>query len=214
MVYYYSTEVEGTTYFIYMGKDKVENEDLISYGWSDDLWFHVDKLSSAHVYVRLPEGTIKSWKDLPEELIYQCCQLVKANSIEGNKKNNVSVVYTPWSNLKKTSDMAVGQVGFHNNREVKKFLVEKRENAVINAFKKTMDERYPDLRAEQTARQQRDVRRQKSREAAQPAREADEKAERERMKELQSYSSLMKDDKMSTNKDQTVSVEDYEDDFM
>eukprot|EP00730_Choanoeca_flexa_P018801 TRINITY_DN9162_c0_g1_i1.p1 TRINITY_DN9162_c0_g1~~TRINITY_DN9162_c0_g1_i1.p1 ORF type:complete len:119 (+),score=9.36 TRINITY_DN9162_c0_g1_i1:273-629(+) len=55
----------------------------------------------------------------------------------GNKKNNVSVVYTPWSNLKKTSDMAVGQIGFHSNKEVKRYLIEKRENAVVNALNKT-----------------------------------------------------------------------------
>ena len=28
------------------------------------------------------------------------------------------IVYTPWSNLKKTGDMDVGQVGFHNNKLV------------------------------------------------------------------------------------------------
>ena len=32
--------------------------------------------------------------------------------------NNIAVVYTLWENLKKTSDMEVGQVGFHNNKEV------------------------------------------------------------------------------------------------
>ncbi|RLN66767.1 hypothetical protein BBJ29_000055 [Phytophthora kernoviae] len=37
-----------------MGKDKFENEDLIRYGFLEDIWFHVDDLSSAHVYLRLP----------------------------------------------------------------------------------------------------------------------------------------------------------------
>ena len=32
--------------------------------------------------------------------------------------NNIAVVYTLWENLKKTSDMEVGQVGFHSNKEV------------------------------------------------------------------------------------------------
>ena len=36
----------------------------------------------------------------------------------GNKMNNVDVVYTMWDNLKKTTDMDVGQVAFHKNREV------------------------------------------------------------------------------------------------
>lgn len=31
---------------------------------------------------------------------------------------SVDVVYTPWSNLKKTGDMAVGQIGFHNQKLV------------------------------------------------------------------------------------------------
>jgi len=76
--------------------------------------FHADKLSSAHVYLRLPIGG--DWKDIPEPLLNDLAQLTKANSIEGNKKNNIAIVYTPWSNLKKTGDMAVGQVSFHNPR--------------------------------------------------------------------------------------------------
>ena len=36
----------------------------------------------------------------------------------GCKLANTDVVYTPWSNLKKTGDMAVGQIGFHNPKLV------------------------------------------------------------------------------------------------
>lgn len=43
--------------------------------------FHADKLSSAHIYLRLVEG--QSWEDVPQELLIDCCQLTKANSIEG-----------------------------------------------------------------------------------------------------------------------------------
>lgn len=32
--------------------------------------------------------------------------------------NNVNVVYTSWSNLKKTADMDVGQIGFHRQKDV------------------------------------------------------------------------------------------------
>lgn len=32
--------------------------------------------------------------------------------------NNIDVVYTPWSNLKKAASMDVGQVGFHNPKMV------------------------------------------------------------------------------------------------
>jgi hypothetical protein len=37
---------------------------------------------------------------------------------KGNKKDNVTVIYTPWSNLKKDGSMAVGQVGFKDPRKV------------------------------------------------------------------------------------------------
>ena len=57
------------------------DEDLIKYAWPQDVWFHVDKLSSAHVYLRMPEGMM--WEAIPEALLIDCAQLVKANSIEG-----------------------------------------------------------------------------------------------------------------------------------
>lgn len=70
--------------------------------------FHVADMSSAHLYLRLPEG--KTMEDIPEETLEDCAQLVKANSILGNKENNVDIVYTPWTNLRKTAVMDVGQV--------------------------------------------------------------------------------------------------------
>lgn len=48
------TSSEG--YVMYMGADKFENEDLIKYGLPEDLWFHVDDMSSAHVYLRLKQN--------------------------------------------------------------------------------------------------------------------------------------------------------------
>ena len=36
----------------------------------------------------------------------------------GNKKDNVTVIYTPWSNLKKDGSMAVGQVSFKDQKMV------------------------------------------------------------------------------------------------
>ena len=57
------------------------DEDLIKYAWPQDVWFHVDKLSSAHVYFRMPEGM--TWEAIPQALLTDCAQLVKANSIEG-----------------------------------------------------------------------------------------------------------------------------------
>lgn len=71
------------TYQYYMGKDKYENEELIKYGLPEDVWFHVDDLSSAHVYVRMTPGMTLA--ELPESIIQECSSLVKANSIAGCK---------------------------------------------------------------------------------------------------------------------------------
>ncbi len=55
----------------------------------------------------------------------------------GNKINNVDIVYTLVSNLKKTGDMDVGQVGFHKDGDVKRMKVDKRLNEIVNRLNKT-----------------------------------------------------------------------------
>lgn len=49
----------------------------------------VSKLSSAHVYLRQPEGQPHGdWDALPAALVNDAAQLVKANSIEGKFPND------------------------------------------------------------------------------------------------------------------------------
>lgn len=113
---------------IYMGKDKVESTPPGKYTDTrrrrpDSAWLprgvcrrvsltegclvscgqgrlraSYHQLSSAHVYLRMPEGM--AWTAIPDALLEDCSQLVKANSIEGNKKNNITIIYTPHSNVK------------------------------------------------------------------------------------------------------------------
>jgi predicted ribosome quality control (RQC) complex YloA/Tae2 family protein len=54
MVFYFLTKVVDPPMVIYMGADKYENEELLKWGFPEDVWFHVDDLSSAHVYLRPP----------------------------------------------------------------------------------------------------------------------------------------------------------------
>jgi hypothetical protein len=64
-----------------MGRDKFENEYLIKYHFPNDIWyssfclivirFHVDDLSSAHVYLRMKKP-IESYDDIPEEVVEEC----------------------------------------------------------------------------------------------------------------------------------------------
>lgn len=70
MVFYFESNVVQPPVMLFMGVDKYESkyvinfvqklltsrpkdEDLIKWGWPEDVWFHVDKVSSAHVYLRL-----------------------------------------------------------------------------------------------------------------------------------------------------------------
>lgn len=201
-----------------MGKDKFENEDLIRYGFLEDIWFHVDDLSSAHVYLRLPVGKSKL-DDITPTCLEECAQLVKENSIEGSKKKSVAVVYTKWRNLKKTPSMEVGQVGFNHPDRVRRYEVLEKNRDTLKALNKTKVEEYPDLEEE---RRQRELlykaARKKERQALE-AKERKEKEEYKRQKELRSYATLMSRDKIESGEkleasSDLSSVNAYEDDFM
>ncbi len=86
---------------MYMGRDKFENEELIKFSFPEDIWycssslssflafclmygrFHVDDVSSAHVYLRLKKG--QTLDEIPPAVLEDCAQLVKANSIQGSQ---------------------------------------------------------------------------------------------------------------------------------
>lgn len=53
VLYYIFVDVVMMGYVIYVGRDKVENEDLIKYGFEYDVWFYVDKFLSVYVYLRM-----------------------------------------------------------------------------------------------------------------------------------------------------------------
>ncbi|XP_030801191.1 coiled-coil domain-containing protein 25 isoform X1 [Camarhynchus parvulus] len=207
MVFYFTSNAAAAVYTIYMGKDKYENEDLIKYGWPEDVWFHVDKLSSAHVYLRLHQG--QSMDDIPKEVLSDCAHLVKANSIQGCKLSSVTVVYTPWSNLRKTPDMDVGQIGFHRSKDVRSVTVERRGAEQLRAAGADARGRFPDLAAERECRDREERGRRRMELQEQRREQREEQRRRKEMEELRSYSSLMKAENMSSNQDGNDS-----DDFM
>nr|CAI5861162.1 unnamed protein product [Callosobruchus analis] len=207
MVFYFESTVVAPPAVLFMGVDKNENEDLIKWGWPEDVWFHVDKVSSAHVYLRLRPG--QTLDDIPSAVLEDAAQLVKANSIMGNKMNDVDVVYTLWSNLKKTPAMDVGQVGFHKEKEVRKIRVAKRINDIVNRLNKTKKEENPDLRAEREKRDRLEREDKKKLLREQKKKEEEEEKRKKEEAELKSYNSLMSADNMSKYDDGNDS-----DDFM
>ncbi len=52
------------------------------------------------------------------------------------ESKTISTVYTPWRNLKKTADMDIGAIGFHDNSQVRSLRVEK-NNATVKQLEKT-----------------------------------------------------------------------------
>ncbi|KRX03317.1 hypothetical protein PPERSA_05675 [Pseudocohnilembus persalinus] len=143
MVFYYQSS-EG--HVIYVGRDKFENEDLIKHGWEEDVWFHVDNLSSPHVYLRLKEG--ETWDKISETILQECAQLVKADSIQGSKQAQVKIVYTPWENLLKTHDMEIGAIGFKSEKNKKYINYVKKDRDILRVLQKTKSaDQKPDFAA-------------------------------------------------------------------
>ncbi|KAG7112174.1 Coiled-coil domain-containing protein 25 like [Verticillium longisporum] len=201
MVYYFTSNVVEPSAHIYVGKDKFENEDLIKYGWEEDVWVCLSHQEKGHISL------------LP--LLDDLAQLTKANSIEGNKKDNVTVIYTPWSNLKKDGSMATGQVSFKDPRKVKRILVPQRENPIVNRLNKTKVEAKPDFAQEREDRlkelRQRDQAAMLQR-RKEEARVALERKEKKYQKD-HAYDDLFTEDALEGSSNQNRDA-DWEDDFM
>eukprot|EP00941_MAST-03F_sp_MAST-3F-sp1_P002049 g2049.t1 len=221
MVYYYKI-CKGFT--VYVGKDKMENEILLQYGFPEDVWFHVDNLSSAHVYLRFPEPGTKhkpcsDLSKIPEDVVNECCQLVKHNSIEGCKRAEVDVVYTPFPNLKKTKDMVAGAVGYHSQKAVIKRRVIKDREIVKRIMKTKVEETKPDYEGKLRARNHAVMLAKKKANKRRYEEKARLERERKAEAERRSYDRLYDDDKLTSNADFDATEDasaawEYEDDFM
>lgn len=144
-----------------------------------------------------------------------CAQLVKENSIEGSKLTTTDVKYTPWSNLNKTADMDVGQIGFHDDQLVKTITVKKNAEIIrrLNKTKKQIER--PDLAAEREERDRQERIKLRKQQREQRKQEKEEHEQRKTQAELRAYSSLMQADKMTSNKFQEgKSLDEIDDDFM
>ncbi|ELP87903.1 coiled-coil domain containing protein, putative [Entamoeba invadens IP1] len=203
MVFTY--EIRGD-YIVYVGIDKYENEELIKCALPQDIWFHVDSESSAHVYLRLKDKD--TLDTIPEDTLEDCCQLVKSRSIKGCKLHDVVIVYTPASNLKKTNGMDVGQVGFFNEK-LRKYKKITKENVVVNRIEKTKKEKTLEEHKKDWTDYQAELKRKRAKEYEEKKKEIEDTRRSKEEQRLLSYSDVMVNENMTSN-DQ---VED-EDDFM
>ncbi|RSH94027.1 hypothetical protein EHS25_006681 [Saitozyma podzolica] len=172
---------------IYMGRDKVENEELLRYGLPTDVWFHVEQVGrvlQAVFGACVPKATRGEphgeWDKLPPALVNDAAQLVKANSIEGNKRDNVT----------KTGDMAVGQVSFHSDKKVKRTHVPARDNAIVNRLNKTKVEKEVDHEGDRQARLKEEGRRKKAEALERGRLEQEQKQAWEEQKKQRTYEGM------------------------
>lgn len=158
------------------------------WGWPEDVWFHVDNLSSPHVYVRLPPG--KTWDDLTPDAIRDASQWCKQGSIEGCKLPSCVIIYTPWSNLRKDGSMAAGQVSFHSDKLVRKYVVTEKDKDTLRRLEKSKEERVPDFAAERKQRDDEERARLKAEFRDRSKAEKELQEQRKKEKEERSYDRL------------------------
>ena len=140
-------------------------------------------------------------------------QLVKHNSIQGDKAQQVTIVYTPWTNLKKTPSMDVGQVGFHDDSLALKKTITKNAN-IFKILEKTRVQKVVDLAGQRDARDKADrLAEKKAKEAARTA-EKEQRMAKQRADDLLHYKDVMLESKMKSNKGEKKSLQQMEEDFM
>lgn len=190
---------------IYMGKDKFENEHLLKHSHPKNIWFHVDNHSSAHLYLQLSnEDQLVTFDSLKinESILKQIAQLTKANSIKANKLNNITIIYTPVDNLYTDGSMDAGTVTFHNPKKVKRVLVSKKENAVVNKLNKTKYE----ISTQEFIQNQEEMQRKyladkkvKERERQQQEREISKQYNEQKKRNKDPYADLFDEQNMNSN---------------
>ncbi|QLG72375.1 hypothetical protein HG535_0D00820 [Zygotorulaspora mrakii] len=148
MVYFYQSQPEGSlrSYQVVTGKDKFENDLLIKWGYRElgYVWFHVDNYSSGHIYLKLFADE-KSIADVPQEVVNDCLQLCKSESIQGNKMSHCTILCTPWHNLRKSKDFKPGEVSFKSLQRCQKLVCHGRDQKLLNRLAKTRVELFEDV---------------------------------------------------------------------
>jgi hypothetical protein len=141
MVFYF--ECCEPIFTVFMGRDKYENEELLKFAFPEDVWFHVDELSSAHVYLRRPLGM--KLDEVPPHVIDEMCQLVKQNSIGGSKAAKVDIIYCEFENLVKTRKMEAGQVSYKSEKCNRYRRGVEKDREILRRIERTRIEKNPDL---------------------------------------------------------------------
>lgn len=161
-----------------------------------------------------------TWDSVPEALCQDIGQLLKAGSVVGNKLDNVQILVTPTSNLKKDGSMDVGSVSFVRDQKVRRFRVKTRENAIVNRLLKTKVDKTVDHEQERLNREIEEGRRRRAQANAIKNAELETQRQRKAEAAAKDYNTLF--EKKGTAEEEDYDWEarqkegdfDPEDDFM
>ena len=107
-------KLEYKGYDIYLGKNNIQNDYLISkVASSEDLWFHGLNFPSSHLILKVPNN-----KKYPSrEVLEFCAKTVKENS-KAKNSGKTSIIMTKRKNLKKPPNTYPGYVTYKNETEI------------------------------------------------------------------------------------------------
>ena len=86
----------------YVGENQADNFDLLDFADKQDLWFHVDSLSSCHVVAKV--AGLKFDKKQMRQVVTQGALLCKENSVY-TYMSNLAIIYTYVEYVTKTQTM-------------------------------------------------------------------------------------------------------------
>ena len=195
------------------------------------------------MYLRLKAG--QTLDDIPKQVLIECCQLTKQNSIKvrrsagdcflflhffaiansyafkASKLDDITIIYTMHSNLKKTNHMVAGEVGFHDEKAVRKHKVPSKNGPLLRKLEKTKREEFPDLRKALEDRNEEEERRRNQERKESRKTEAQQKKElRLKAREEQAqreYRDIFNNEEAKEEAKaelKSMTVDEYEDGFM
>lgn len=139
MVWYFRSLSHPHLAVIYMPSKEADKTKVFEAALPDDLWFGSKEANATDVYLRLKTGT--EMDSLPKELLEEVAQLVKAYSPEGSKKKEISVIYTPVSNISKRH----GIMHFKDRKNCRLISNVSRDSTILNLLRKTKTETPPEV---------------------------------------------------------------------
>jgi predicted ribosome quality control (RQC) complex YloA/Tae2 family protein len=100
----YIHTIMDVKYIIKVGTSAKENWELIDNSYPEDLWFHLDEFSSAHVVV---SQDTNSQEEIfyPNQIVLLASDYCKLNSANSKNLCKVKIVYTEIKNLKKGKEI-------------------------------------------------------------------------------------------------------------